>query len=63
MLGEYGMREMERLLADFKAKEGFVTEWNFNLLQEIPQVLAVRGTQFYKDELAKMEERLKGKLA
>lgn len=63
MLGEYGMREMERLLTDFKAKEGFVTEWNYSLLQEIPQVLAVRNTQFYKDELAKMEERLKGKLA
>jgi hypothetical protein len=29
MLSEYGMPEFQRLLADFKAKEGVVTLWNF----------------------------------
>ena len=62
MLSEYGMPEFQRLLADFKAKEGVITLWNFGLLQSLPEILTIRGNVFYRDELAKMEEILGNKV-
>jgi hypothetical protein len=58
VMGEYGLREMKHLLAEIKAKEGCVTEWHFALLLTVPDVATMRETQFYDDEIAKIEHRL-----
>lgn len=43
------MRDMENLLTDLKMKEGCITEWNFELMQTVPDVATMRDDQFYKE--------------